>query len=60
MKKILKYQGGKEMKNLMKKSAGIIAGVAMFVTMFTVNATCWMKAYQEVLPEELNDLRKFQ
>ncbi len=48
------------MKNLMKKSAGIIAGLAMFVTMFTVNATCWMKAYQEELPEELNDLRKFQ
>ena len=50
--------GGKFMKNLMRKCATVIAGLAMVITTCTVNSACQFFLHQPELPEGAERLRR--
>ena len=52
------FIGGKKMKNLFAKYAGVIAALALMVTAANVNHICVFVAHQPEMPEGAEKLRR--
>lgn len=50
----------KSIKNFIKNHSGQITSFALAMAVIATNLTCWGKAYQEELPDEIDMLRKFK
>lgn len=50
----------KYVKKFIKNHATQITSLAMAMAVIVTNMTCWGRAYQEELPEEVDRLRKFK
>lgn len=48
------------MKQVWKKVLGATTCLALVAATLSVNSTCFLKIYQEKLPDELDQLRKFK
>jgi cyclic lactone autoinducer peptide len=47
------------MKKLIFKTCGVVANLALLVTVLNVNASCMLYAHQPELPKGAEKLRKF-
>jgi len=47
------------LKEFIKKNSGFLSALALVLTTFTVNSTCFFTMHQDEIPEVAKKLRKF-